>query len=251
MSDYVKATDFASKDTLPSGDPLKKVRGVEIDAEFTAIQTAVGTKLDKASPAMTGTPTAPTPSSASVGTQVVNAEWVRLLINTIEPIGTIKAYAGTVGTVPTGWNVCDGTNGTLDLRDRFITGAGTTFLQNTTGGWTAGSLTTPVNGTTTSAGTHSHTGVTGGHSLVISEMPAHSHTVPIYSEANSTGGNNASTGNVTPWDPSTVSTSTVGEGAPHAHTIGADGAHIHTMASVTATIPGHFPLLFIQKIANI
>lgn len=249
MSDYVKATDFASKDTLPSGDPLKKVRGAEIDAEFTAIQTAVGTKLDKASPAMTGTPTAPTPSSASVGTQVVNAEWVRLLINTIEPIGTIKAYARPVGEIPAGWNVCDGTNGTLDLRDRFITGAGTTFLQNTAGGWTAGSLTTPVNGLTTSSGTHNHTSITGGHSLVISEMPAHNHTAPMYNEQQLVGNNLASTGG--PSYTTDLVTSTVGEGAPHAHTIGSDGAHVHSMSTATANIPGHFPLLFIQKIANI
>jgi len=54
MSDYVKATNFASKDTLPSGNALKIVKGTEIDTEFNNIATAVATKTDNASAAITG-----------------------------------------------------------------------------------------------------------------------------------------------------------------------------------------------------
>lgn len=46
MSDYTKATDFAAKDSLPSGNAAKVVKGTEIDDEFAAIQTAIATKLD-------------------------------------------------------------------------------------------------------------------------------------------------------------------------------------------------------------
>jgi hypothetical protein len=60
MSNYTKATDFASKDSLSSGNPLKIVRGAEINTEFAAIQTAVNSKADLASPAFTGTLTAVT-----------------------------------------------------------------------------------------------------------------------------------------------------------------------------------------------
>jgi hypothetical protein len=49
MSNYTKSTDFASKDTLPSGDSAKIVRGTEIDAEFEAIETAVNSKYDSSS----------------------------------------------------------------------------------------------------------------------------------------------------------------------------------------------------------
>jgi hypothetical protein len=49
MSNYTKSTDFASKDTLPSGDSAKIVRGTEIDAEFEALETAVNSKYDSAS----------------------------------------------------------------------------------------------------------------------------------------------------------------------------------------------------------
>lgn len=46
MSDYTKATDFAAKDGLASGNPSKKVSGTEIDTEFNSIATAVATKQD-------------------------------------------------------------------------------------------------------------------------------------------------------------------------------------------------------------
>lgn len=55
MSNYTKATDFASKDALASGNSLKVVRGTEIDAEFEALETAVNSKADTSSPTFTGT----------------------------------------------------------------------------------------------------------------------------------------------------------------------------------------------------
>jgi hypothetical protein len=54
MSNYTKTTNFASKDNLSPGNPLKIVKGTEIDTEFNNIQTAVGTKTDNASAAITG-----------------------------------------------------------------------------------------------------------------------------------------------------------------------------------------------------
>ncbi len=55
MANYVKATNFAEKDSLPSGDPNKLVKGTEINSEYDAIATAVATKADTASPTFTGT----------------------------------------------------------------------------------------------------------------------------------------------------------------------------------------------------
>ena len=51
MSNYTKTTDFAAKDSLPTGNASKRVRGSEVDAEFEAIETAVATKLDQYSSA--------------------------------------------------------------------------------------------------------------------------------------------------------------------------------------------------------
>jgi hypothetical protein len=54
MSNYTQSTNFATKDALPSGDPLKIVKGTEINTEFNNIATAVATKADLASPTFTG-----------------------------------------------------------------------------------------------------------------------------------------------------------------------------------------------------
>ena len=57
MSNYTKSTNFTAKDSLPTGDANKVIRGTEFDTEFGAIETAVGTKSDSASPTFTGTAT--------------------------------------------------------------------------------------------------------------------------------------------------------------------------------------------------
>ncbi len=46
MSNYTKTTDFAAKDSLATGNPLKLVKGTEIDAELTAIAVAIASKQD-------------------------------------------------------------------------------------------------------------------------------------------------------------------------------------------------------------
>lgn len=63
MSNYVKTTNFTSKDSLASGNPLKIVKGAEFDVEFNAIATAVASKADSVSPTFT-TPNLGTPSAA-------------------------------------------------------------------------------------------------------------------------------------------------------------------------------------------
>jgi hypothetical protein len=49
MSNYIKSTNFASKDALASGNPLKIVKGTEIDTEFNNIATSISTKADSTS----------------------------------------------------------------------------------------------------------------------------------------------------------------------------------------------------------
>jgi hypothetical protein len=70
MSNYTKATNFATKDALISGNPLKIVKGTEINTEFDNIQTAIATKADLASPTFTGTVTIPT---ATISTANISA----------------------------------------------------------------------------------------------------------------------------------------------------------------------------------
>lgn len=50
------------------------------------------------------------------------------------PIGTIVLWSGAIVDIPTGFHLCDGNNGTPDLRDRFIAGAGLALNPGDTGG---------------------------------------------------------------------------------------------------------------------
>jgi hypothetical protein len=76
MANYTKGTNFATKDTLPTGDSGKIVKGTEIDSEFNAISSAISSKADIASPTFTGTPAAPTATSGSNTTQIATTAFV-------------------------------------------------------------------------------------------------------------------------------------------------------------------------------
>ena len=58
MSDYTIVTNFGAKDSLPSGNPSKVIKGSEFTTEYTAVQVAVNSKGNIASPPFTGTVTA-------------------------------------------------------------------------------------------------------------------------------------------------------------------------------------------------
>jgi hypothetical protein len=94
MTDYVKSTNFASKDSLAIGNPLKIVKGTEIDAEFNNIAVAVATKADLNSPALVGVPTAPTAAPGTNTVQVATTAFVQTALQTIYPIGSIYINAG-------------------------------------------------------------------------------------------------------------------------------------------------------------
>jgi hypothetical protein len=76
MSNYTKATNFAAKDSLPSGNAGKIIKGTEIDTEFNAIASAISSKADTNSPTLTGTPLAPTASSGTSNTQIATTAFV-------------------------------------------------------------------------------------------------------------------------------------------------------------------------------
>ena len=78
----------------------------------------------------------------------------------ITPIGGIIMWSGSIASIPTNWALCNGSNGTPDLRDRFIVGAGTSYNPGNIGGTSA----------VTPTGTISDT------SLTIAQIPSHTHT---------------------------------------------------------------------------
>ena len=79
---------------------------------------------------ITGLVTAPTPATGTSNTQIATTAFVRAII----PTGVILMWSGSIGSIPSGWYLCDGGNSTPDLRDRFIVPAGLTYAVAATGG---------------------------------------------------------------------------------------------------------------------
>lgn len=75
------------------------------------------------------------------------------------PVGTIILWFGDAGSVPSGWALCDGTDGRPDMRGRFPVGAGNRYRPGDTGG--AASVT-----------------------LSVDELPSHSHGYELRDDNN-------------------------------------------------------------------
>lgn len=135
----------------------------------------------------------------------VNANEAAVAAVVTFPAGGIIMWSGSVATIPAGWNLCDGTSSTPDLRNRFVVGAGDTYSPDDTGGSDSVTLTTAQmpshshSGSTNTAGNHSHTVSAGpgdggtaraantdgsGESFSTNSAGNHSHSLSI----NSTGG---------------------------------------------------------------
>lgn len=93
MTDYVKTTSFTPKDSLPSGNPGKVIKGADFDTEFDSLVTAIASKANTVSPAFTGVPTAPTASVGTSNTQLATTAFVDAAVGAT---GSIQASGGTM-----------------------------------------------------------------------------------------------------------------------------------------------------------
>ena len=212
MTDYVKSTNFASKDSLAIGNPLKIVKGTEIDAEFNNIATAVATKADLNSPALIGSPTAPTASTGNSTTLLATTAFVQTALQSLYPVGSVYINAGVTTNPATllgfgTWvafgagRVMVGLNGSDTLFDT---------LEETGGSKDAVvvSHTHTFNGTTSTNGEHSHTvlkdlgynagdgrlgnSVSGGtYGYPTSSAGSHNHTLSGTTDSSGSSGTNA------------------------------------------------------------
>ncbi len=176
MSNYVKSTDFAAKDALASGNAGKIVKGTEIDTEFNNIATAVATKADLASPALTGTPTAPTPSVGDNDTSIATTAFVQTALQALYPVGSVYINAN-VSTNP----------GTLLGFGTWTAFAAGRVLVGLDGGNAAFDTAEETGGSADAVTVaHTHTFTTGGMSANVT----HTHT---YTQVNGYSGVNLST----------------------------------------------------------
>lgn len=135
------------------------------------------------------------------------------------PAGLISIWSGAIGAVPTGWYLCDGTNGTPDLRNRFIVGAGSTYSVGANGG-SADAITV----------THTHTATS-----VVTDA-GHIHSIPISSQLQGTaGGGGVSSGG-------TVNTNSAVTGVTVATTNASTGT-----SGTNANLPPYWSLAYIMK----
>lgn len=102
------------------------------------------------------------------------------------PAGLIAMYYGPLINIGTGsligWRLCDGTNGTPDLRNRFVYGASTTspptyYPVGTPPAYPPASFNVAQNVVVPNDGAHDHGAVTGNHTLTLAQTPSHVHTV--------------------------------------------------------------------------
>lgn len=146
------------------------------------------------------------------------------LVNKPVVCGMIVMWSGSASTVPEGWALCNGKNGTPDLQDRFIVGAGRSYAAGAGGGNTSQTV--------------SFTGNTGATTLTVAQMPSHGHTVY--------GGAGYSDENIyvtvrsdTTYASYNKATSNNGGNQPHSHSLSG--------SATVSTLPPYYALCYIMK----
>lgn len=166
------------------------------------------------------------------------------------PQGGIIMWSGTIANIPSGWKLCNGSNGTPDLRDKFVVGAHSDL---------SGTAKSNVEGSYNQSGgdiSHNHGASTNAHTLTAGQIPAHSHTYKdsYYIEINNPGtGANGTLGGADYVGPTKYKgsgdsdndnkyvywrqgvTATAGTGGSHSHTVPADNH-----------VPPYFALAYIM-----
>jgi hypothetical protein len=136
------------------------------------------------------------------------------------PSGGIIIWSGSSASIPSGWLLCDGTNSTPDLRNRFIVGAGSTYAVNATGG-------------SADAIVVSHT-----HTATVTDA-GHNHTISLANQSTQNGSTSGG-GTMPQSSSSTGTTSTATTGITVANsTTGSSGTN--------ANLPPYFALCYIMK----
>ncbi|EEO27899.1 hypothetical protein [Oxalobacter paraformigenes] len=138
------------------------------------------------------------------------------------PSGLIAMYSGAADHIPSGWLLCNGENGTPDLRDRFVVGAGKAYAVYAKGGATTGAV----------------SGQTGETTLTINQIPSHNHGVGYYISRSGNAGNGFQVERTTDNFAFTYLYTTVQ---------GGNQPHSHSLSGSVSTVPPYYALCFILK----
>jgi len=146
--------------------------------------------------------------------------------------GMIMLWSGSTGSIPSGWVLCNGSNSTPDLRDRFVVGAGSTYSVDATGG----------SATVTPSGTNA------GTALSTAQLPSHTHSSNVFRYSDNAGTNPSAAdsgsgsgkifaaGGTGSFD--FVATGATGSGSTHTHTFSGNSQ---------TNLPPYYALAYIMK----
>jgi hypothetical protein len=198
--------------------------------------------------------TATTPTYSDISANIATAQFVHNVL----PYGCIVMWAGSVASIPTGWQLCDGSNGTPDLRNQFIIGAGSSYSPGSSGGSSLVTLSTSnlpshthnfsLSGNTDFAGSHVH-------NISLSD-PGHHHTYQqtytfVYSYW---AGGTGSTVGLTPantTNSTTGITASMNYAPDHTHPINLSGTTSTSgSGSSFSVLPPYYALCYIQKMTG-
>jgi len=137
--------------------------------------------------------------------------------------GMIMLWSGATNNIPTGFVICNGSNSTPDLRNRFVVGAGDTYAVDATGGSAA----------VTPAGTNA------GTAISVAQLPSHTHDTSIQQSQFGTGDENR----VAQGGGANISAQTYDSDAT-----GSGDTHTHTFSGTSHTnLPPYYSLAYIMK----
>ena len=207
---FTNGSDFYSAQTGSAGNftvngtltatGLTDTGNMSVGGTFTATSGTVTI----GSGAITGVVTAPTAASGTSTTQIATTAFA--LANGI-PSGAIVMWSGSIATIPSGWYLCNGGNGTPDLRDQFVVGAGNAYAVGDTGGSANATLPTHTHTASVTDPGHTHgyyvgttVGGRNGGAAPVAESPITMPTVTTGISVNiGTTGSSATNANLPPY----------------------------------------------------
>lgn len=148
------------------------------------------------------------------------------------PSGGILMWYGNIASVPSGWFLCNGSNGTPDLRDRFVVGAGSAYSVASTGGTNSVALSVSEMASHTHPVTSASTNPAGSHAHGVTIDIVGSHRHPLV--ASQSAGSAIFTSG-----PARIGPATIGQGGSHSHTapnMNSAGTHNHPITITTGSV---------------
>ena len=155
----------------------------------------------------------------------------------IIPVGGIIIWSGSTGSIPSGWAICNGSNGTPNLQNKFVIGAGSSYSVGATGG--------SANAIVVSHSHTANTGYDGSHGHGVND-PGHLHSYTHWSNVASKGGD--ATNRQAPITSSAQNTAgnytgiSINSGGNHRHTISSEGS-----SGTNANLPPYYALAYIMR----